>query len=286
MIRALKVLKGRVRRSVMTGTRSLIRRIGNPSGNSRPVFLVGAGRSGTSMIVRRLARSWRVEFYNENNPAAFDYYRLRSTDVVHSLIDDSLAPIVLFKPIKDTPRTRSLLSKFPDARVIFTFRHFDDVVNSDRRKFYNEAGEINHPKHNLPKDRRTPVVRWMDSDFDEFADEPPPESTREWMRSRWSPDLNLESNIALHWLFMNRMYFDLGLDRDERVELAQYEEIVSAPDHAFQAICEFIGLPYHTRISDGVFSTSVQRHPPPTLDPGIRSDCEALWQRMCEAAAR
>jgi hypothetical protein len=89
-------------------SRSLVQRLRNPSGDSRPVFLVGAGRSGTSMIVRHLARTWQVALFNEDDPAAFRDYHLRDFAEVRELISRSRAPITLFKPIKDTHRTRAL----------------------------------------------------------------------------------------------------------------------------------------------------------------------------------
>src|SRR5688500_17650022 len=57
--------------------RSLWRRWHNPRAVSMSVFLIGCGRSGTNMVTRRLARSWQVDFYNEDHPAAFENYLLR-----------------------------------------------------------------------------------------------------------------------------------------------------------------------------------------------------------------
>ena len=53
------------------------RRLHNPEGTSLPIFLVGCGRSGTSMFIWQLEKSWQIKLYNEDHPAAFDEYRLR-----------------------------------------------------------------------------------------------------------------------------------------------------------------------------------------------------------------
>jgi hypothetical protein len=155
------------------------------------------------------------------------------------------------------------------------------VVNSDRRKFYGEDGLISHPKHNLPADRRPPIVRWIDTDFAALSAAPPPEASKQFVRSRWTDSLSLESNIALHWLFVNRLFFDLDLAGEERVRLVRYESVVSDPKNAFAGICRFIGMGFEPRIAEEVFSRSVQRDSPPQIAGQIRADCEALWQQLC-----
>ena len=39
-------------------------------------FIVGCGRSGTNMLADLFSRSWRVELFNEDHPAAFENRRL------------------------------------------------------------------------------------------------------------------------------------------------------------------------------------------------------------------
>ncbi|VAW31168.1 hypothetical protein MNBD_CHLOROFLEXI01-4666, partial [hydrothermal vent metagenome] len=82
--------------------KTALRRRHNPEGVSVPVFLVGCGRSGTSMFIWQLEKSWQIELYNEDHPAAFDVYRLRDYDVIEELIEKSQAPFTLLKPILDT----------------------------------------------------------------------------------------------------------------------------------------------------------------------------------------
>ncbi len=247
--------------------KSVWRQIHNPQHRTRPVFLVGCGRSGTSMLVRQLDKSWQVEVYHEDNPAAFKQYRLREFGVLDVLVERSKAPAAVFKPILSTTQTPLLLAHFPDIRIVFPFRHYNDVINSSLKKFGVE-NRINH------------IRSWMADDFGEFAVAPPPEATKAMVRRLWRPDLNPESGAALYWLFYNQLFYDLGLDNDDRAFLIRYETLVTEPRSQFVALSQFLGLKFEERMIAGIFASSVGRDDAPAIDPTIQAACEALYQRL------
>jgi len=247
--------------------KSIWRQLYNPQHETRPVFLVGCGRSGTSMLVKQLNRSWQVELYHEDNPAAFKQYRLREFSVLDALVERSKAPAVVFKPILSTTQTPQLLARFPDIRIVFPYRHYNDVVNSSLKKFGVE-NRINH------------VRSWMADDFGEFAVAPPPEATKALVRRLWRPDLNPESGAALYWLFYNQLFYDMGLDKNERAFLIEYETLVNEPRAQFIALTHFLGLKFEERMITGIFASSVGRDNAPAIDPTIQAECEALYQRL------
>ncbi len=220
------------------------------------------------MIVHHLSRSWRTELYNEDNPAAFELWRLRDLSIIEELIDRSQAQWVLFKPILDTYQTQILLSRFPNAKFIFVFRHYDDVINSSLKRF----GRQNRIRN---------VNNWINNDFGEFRKVPPPEKTKALIRSLWKPSLNQEAGGALYWLFQNRLFYDLDLDQNERVKLVRYESVVSNPDGEFKSLCQFLNLEFEPQITNGIFSSSIKRSDPPEVDPEIRAACEELWLDLC-----
>ncbi len=259
-----------IRDAELAMRRQIWQRWQNPTGASVPVFLVGCGRSGTSMIVHNLNRSWQVQLYNENHPPAFYRWRLRDLATIETLIEKSYARFVIFKPILDSYRVLTLLAHFPTARVLFVFRHYNDVVNSSLKRF-GVQNRINH------------VRMWIKDDFAEFSAEPPPEASRELVRRLWKPSMNPESGAALYWLFQNSLFFNLGLNRLENIRLIQYEALVQDPEPGFRAICEFIGLEFEAHLTDGIFSFSIGRDTPPDIDPAIREACDAMWAQLGQA---
>jgi hypothetical protein len=239
---------------------------------SRPAFLLGCGRSGTSMLVLQLGRSWQIDVYNESNPAAFDHWRLHPLPVIREIVSRSHAPLTLFKPILDTYRARLLLEQFPEAKILFAFRHYDDVVNSSLKKF-----GVN--------DRIDHVNAWVNDDFAEFADLLPPADSQELVRSLWRPGLSPEAGAALYWLFQNHLFFDLGLATDERARLVCYESVVNNPVDELASVCDFLEVRFELAMAADIFASSVQRASAPSIDAELRRACDAMWQRLCQQAS-
>lgn len=239
----------------------------NPSGRTRPVFVVGCGRSGTSMMLHHLARSWEVDAFNENHPAAFVKYRLRPLHEIEKVIERSYAKVALFKPVLCTPHSREYLNRFPNTRLIFVYRHYNDVVNSSIKKF-GAADRLIH------------VNTWMEDDFAEFAPIAPPAATKAAVRELWKPDLSPESAAALYWFFYNALYFDLGLDQEERARLKGYESLVANAVQGIQEACSFFGISFEPIMVEGIFTSSIGRDNSPPLDEAIQSACDALWEQL------
>ena len=106
----------------------VLRRLSNPLKHSTPVFLLGCGRSGTNMLSRSLGKSFQVDLYNEDHPAAFEKWRIKDLATIERLSHSGFARIKLFKPILDTHMAHVFLSYFPGSKIVFIFRHYRDVI--------------------------------------------------------------------------------------------------------------------------------------------------------------
>jgi len=241
-------------------------------GVSMPLFLMGCGRSGTNFVVGRLNTATEIQLYNETNSDAFHNWRLKSLGAIEGLLNNSYAPIVLFKPINDTYRMVKLLEKFDNAKIIFQFRHYNDVVNSITRGPFGQ--------------RRTLVKDWIESDFEEFKLYPPTDNAKNTIRSLFNDTLNDDSGSALYWLLQNRFLLDQKLQRNPSVMLVQYEHLVQNPEEVFHELFEFIGIVYKERAIKGAKSTSINKNTMPDIEPNILAACEALWVELINAAER
>jgi hypothetical protein len=242
--------------------RALLRKWYNSRLQTRPIFIVGCGRSGTTMLLKQLGTTWQIEAFNEDHPIAFKNWRLERLDIIEEVIKRCPAPIALFKPILSTTQSNEFLIRFPDAKILFVFRNYHDVINSSLKRFGVE-NRIDH------------LRSWVLDDFAEFCFAPPPERTKQFIRSLWNPLINPETGAALYWLFYNRLYYDLGLYNDDRVWLVNYENLVQDPQSEFEKITHFIEIPYTGKLIEGV-----KRHPSPSVSGNVLHACEDLWQTM------
>ncbi|GAG76799.1 unnamed protein product [marine sediment metagenome] len=243
-LRATRIIKRCIKRA--DKRKSVRQRLDNPKGKNQAVFLVGCGRSGTNMVTRRLARSWQVDLYNEDNQEAFNNWRLREVSVIDDLIENGYAHIKLFKPIVETHLSAMFLSRYTTGKILFVYRHFNDVINSSINHFGEERWYSR-------------VKAWVDDDFTEFLPALVPEKTKQFIYSLWDPSLIPVSVLGIYWIFYNRLYFDLGLHEHDRVMLLNYENLVLEPEKSFQNICNFLSLKYYSHMVDDIFSSSIKK---------------------------
>ena len=231
---------------------------------SRPAFVLGSGRSGTDLVAHCLSKAWDVDLVNEDNPKAFENWRLRSLDVVERTVHASNAGLVLFKPIVETLRAQEFLAEFPSAVVIFVVRKPHDAINSMVR-FFGEA-------------QVRAVKSWVETDF---ARQPQaPAELREFIACHCHADLSVEDAAGLYWLLYNSSYLFLELQSNSRVTKVQYENLVQKPDDTMREVCEFLGMKWFPSMTDEVYAGSVGKNRKPALSPAIESRCSEVWERL------
>jgi hypothetical protein len=247
-----------------------LRRTPHPATEKRPVFVVGCNRSGTNMVCAGIGRSPHGWAYQESEfSLAFNAYYLRPDWILARLIRHTPAPIVAFGSILDSQFTDDLLARFPGARAIWVYRRYEDMANSSARKRWNQ-----HLKE---------MARWVSHGELERLGARGKRVSAETVRifgELFREDLTTEDYACLYWYLRNQLYFDLDLHKDPRVLIVQYEDAVMNRERAFRRIFDFLGFPYHPASIEHIFSSSVNKHPWPGADPGIRSLCEDLQNRL------
>lgn len=252
-------LKRRTRHILKKFYQCLIRK-----GEARAVFVLGSGRSGTDIVAHCLGKAWDSELVNEDNPKAFDNWRLKPLDSVTQTVDNSWAKLVLFKPIVETLRAQELLDHFSYSSVVFVTRNPYDAINSMVRLF----GE-GHVKA---------VSHWVASDFAHHKQAP--DELRQFIRTHGQGRLSTEDASGLYWLLYNSAYHFLNLDSDRRATLVRYEHLVQEPDRTMKQVCAFLDLKWCPSLTDEVYSGSLRKNPKPDLSPEIERACLAQWERL------
>ncbi len=252
------------------GVKRFSLRLRGRRGVATGAFVFGAQRSGTNMLLAALSQGSRVESINETDEEAFANYRLRSIDTICQLIDSSFADCVVFKPICDSQRAAELLDSIPGSAALWIYRHYDDVVNSALRQFTEHARYLHYMLH------EPDIADWR---IENVTDE-----DMALVRQHHEAGLSDASARALIWYLRNTLFFQQGLDSDERVRLICYERTVTQPQETFAAICEHLDIEFDPRMTRSLFRTSVGKSMSPEIEPSIKTLCDELHARLTASA--
>ncbi|MGM0766744.1 MAG: sulfotransferase [Pseudomonadota bacterium] len=232
-----------------------------PADQTRPVFLVGSGRSGTDIVAYSLSRCRDVELVNEDNPKAFENWRFRNLDDIERVIHASRAPVIAFKPIVETLKTGIFLDRFSHSKAIFLVRHPYDAINSMARFFGERHVDT--------------VNAWVATDFAEQATAPA--ELREFIKNKCSETPGTADAAALYWLLYNDSYRFLGLSDNPAVLLVGYEQMVQNPETTTRTLASFVGLQWSEGMMADIYDRSVRKHDKPELDAEIEARCLKTW---------
>lgn len=256
----------RIERRLWRAWKPLQHRLSRAQPRSR-VFVAGMQRSGTNMLMEILEWSAHADTYHETDERASDDYQMRARNVIRELTRRSRAPFFVIKSLCELDQIRSLMDDFAPAKTLWIVRAVDDTVNSAIRSFGHFASQVQR----LAKDKA--AAGWRGRGM---SDE-----TQALLRRFDHPGLSDASGAALMWYYRNVLLFEQGLDRDPRVRVIRYENLVSDPRAELQEVFHFVGLPDASPwISRYVHPKSVGKSPRANIDPDVRVLCEGLQARL------
>ena len=235
--------------------------------SAMPLFLIGAQRSGTTMLLRALGSSKEVEVHNESDSRVFERFRLRSLDTVREIVESSQHRVVAFKPLCDSHRVVELLEDVGSCtrgRAVWMFRSPAGRVRSTVGKF--------GPRELL-------VLRAIAVGEAGLGWEAEGLSS-EGLDLIRSFDLNTMTDMsaaALFWYVRNRLVFELGLDARPDVTVVHYDALVERPAESLRALCGFVGIEYNPWLHDRIVprQSSVSEMPS-AVDERIVTLCNDL----------
>ena len=237
-------------------------------GPARCVFILGAQRSGTTMLIRCLNESLPIDVFGEASRAMRDW-RLRDLDTVRDIAASSRARVVVFKPLTESHRARELLSEFPDAVICWAFRRAADRANSSVARF---------GPHNL--EYLSGFVRG--ELLDTWQAQGLSDESMRLLKSFDYTSMSPYSASALFWLVRNALFFEQQLQSEERVLPLAYETVVSRPDAAFKALGRFFGFEHSPDITARIHAKSIGKKQS-RLAPEIEALCDEMYERLIAA---
>jgi hypothetical protein len=254
--------------------RKAIWRIGRQPAGAQAVYLIGAQRSGTNMMVHGLDEAAEVDVYNEGNGRAFKAFQLRPDDEILRLVDRSRADFVLMKPLCDSDRLETLLhlgSEAKPPRLIWAYRGFEDRVRSYVLKFGDS--NLRELRDHVRSSTTSWQVRGLSEDSEDFLRGLP-----------WN-SMSAASGAAAFWYVRNRIVLESEHRHNGRLMLASYERFVSEPEPSMRALCNFIGFSYRHELIAHI-SPRWSNSAAIEVDSQVRQRCELLEAELDALYAR
>ncbi len=236
------------------------------------LFIFGCQRSGTTLLSRIFEGDALVYSFAEHSKmlSRSDHqYRTRSLDELAESFSTCKGRMIVAKPLVESQRALSFLDHFHDAKAIWSYRHYKDVVRSFV-KLFDRAG-VN-------------IMKKILDGADNWASENVSEASRDLVARFYDPDMELNDAAAIFWIVRNSLFFEQGLDQNPRIEMCRYADLVSSADETMQRIYRFVDLPYPgPYLVGGVHEDSRGLGRSLALHPEIETLCEAMWQRLMSA---
>jgi hypothetical protein len=214
--------------------------------------------------------------YHENNERAMrEHSRIQDRDSIMALIEAESRTFPVFKPLNDAQYALDQLNLHPRARGIWMYRDYSDVANSCVTKW----GDAFTPSYARVATGQT------DGASAEAVDaamqlEGMSDDTLGQVRSLVGTGLTAHEAAALHWYCRNRLYFDLGLHRDPRVELVRYEDLVREPDVYLRRVFDFVGCEYRPEFAESVFGSSIRKQEAAPMSASVTALCDTMTRAL------
>lgn len=198
--------------------------------------------------------------------------RLRPRSEVNELLHRLKAPLIVIKPIVESQWAPELLAEVAESRVIWMYRGFRDVVQSNVKKFRSQIEGLRIAVEGEPSSWRNERLSL---------------ETQQLQKRMYHPGMSRENAAAVGWYARNSLFFQLGLHHRPDVHLVKYEELASQPQPIIAEVYSFLLLPPPGReIWREVDSSSIGRGTNVHIDPWLADNCEELQMRMDECFKR
>jgi hypothetical protein len=273
----LKRLRYRLETDLGRHAKRARRAFASPPEDATALFIFGCQRSGTTMLSDLFSLDPDSDVFPEQSSlsAADDPKRLRLAPLpeVARRLAANAAPLVVAKPLVESQRASEILAVNPRWRAVWLYRDVRDVVLSNSQMFGRDNGF----------DDLAPII---DGRPDWRSDGLPADLV-ERIRAMHAAGLERHDAAALFWVTRNHHFFAQGLDRDPRVWLCRYEDLVMDPIGEVGRIYRMIGRDAPAALAaNKVFRSSVGRGGGLTLSASARALCDDMLSRLDAARAR
>jgi hypothetical protein len=236
------------------------------NGKALPIFIMGYGRSGTTVMLKTFALDDRFEIFSENDTRIARDYMLIYEKVNYEISTCKTEALVM-KPILNSFDAAHILQTYETARIIWMIRDYRDVVASAVTRFGSTVADYlkelvttgtgnNWLASGLPKETLG-IIREMEATG--FTD-------YDWMALIW---WSVNRTILLERLYESRRFF-----------LLRYEDLVLNVDPVLAKVHEFLKLKYKPELGKYIHEMSVRKGSYIQLRPVVEEMCDNLMEEI------
>lgn len=258
------------REKISKARKRLFLKVTGEKGQGYPAFIFGEQRSGTNMLINTLNNSPETECYNETDDEAFANCEIKPQSVISALVERSFAKAVVFKSICDSQNARKLLDTHLNAKGIWIFRNYNDVINSNLKAFKQHYDYLYYVLYEPER------ASWRAENITK--------KNLELIRHYYHKQISDASARALIWYLRNYQYFQQNLENESTVLLLNYESLVSNPADEFRRVFGFLNVRYDASFTNDIFSASVKKQSSPEIEPDIEKLCHSLFTELQSVA--
>lgn len=240
--------------------------------NKKIVFIMGCQRSGTSLLRNIFENDYRSKTFQDKSILTdvdkIHHIRLNPFDIVHSQLQKVKSSLIILKPLVESQNSLKLLKYFTNSRIIWIYRDFRSVANSNLKMFGVDNG-INDLK---------PIV---EAEKNNWRSENVSIETREKIKSLYSVNMDPYDAASLFWYARNQLFFDQQLEKNSNVALLDYNYLVSNPTVAMKKIYSFINIKYPgNRIIKSVHKNSQNKGKNIEISSEVENLCNELQAKL------
>ena len=186
------------------------------------VLVAGVQRSGTNLLMDVLDANFATQVFHETDPIALLNYEMRERGVIQQLAHRCPAPVFVIKALCELDQIASLMRTLDPAKTLWVVRGWRGSVGSAVKSFANFVPQWDRLAHG--------------EDEEDWRGRGMSEATRDVLRTLYRADASEVDGAAIMWYYRNVLFFEQGLERDPRVRIVFYEELVRDPSRKVEAI--------------------------------------------------
>jgi len=226
------------------------------------VYILGYGRSGTSILINLLEHLFSVDAHGERSKEVMTDFQINNDNLKRHIAKNKFK-ILALKPILNSCDVNKFITEDSRAKVLWLFRDYNDVVYSALKKFdnrvalslkdyiinENNVGWISNQIHKEEKE----VISNLE--YSTYSDE-------DWM--------------ALVWWFVNHTLMRQKCYESSQCVVIEYNDLVENPKNYLYRIKEFIGIKENYNLHRFIENNRVGKGVEINLNSTVKGMCEEL----------